>query len=50
MLWAQNKGKQRAKGRGVSLPYLRLENIILTTENPLIFSGEKIKEHQNKKA
>ena len=29
---------------------MRLENNSLTTENPLVFSGEKAKEHQASKA
>ena len=33
--------QMRHKGRGVSLPYTRLQTIFFTTENPLDFSGEK---------
>ena len=40
---SKKQGKQGTKGRGVSLPYMRLETIFLTTENPLVFSGEKAK-------
>ena len=41
--WAQKAKKQNHKGRGVSLPYARLQTTFLTTENPLVFSGEKTK-------
>ena len=43
---SQNKGKRGTKGRGVSLPYTRLQTNLLTTENPLIFSGEKKQTHK----
>ena len=33
--------QKRQKGRGVSLPYARPQNLFFTTENPLDFSGEK---------
>ena len=33
--------QKRHKGRGVSLPYARPQNLFFTTENPLDFSGEK---------
>ena len=39
----QNVRKQDNEGRGVSLPYARLQTTFLTTENPLVFSGEKTK-------
>ena len=42
-LLSQNARKQDNEGRGVSLPYERLQTTFLTTENPLVFIGEKTK-------
>ena len=33
--------QMRPNGRGVSLPYARLQTIFFATKNPLDFSGEK---------
>ena len=40
---SQSKDQRGTKGRGVSLPYTRLQNTFLNTKNPLIFSDEKTK-------
>ena len=40
-LMSQKHEQMRHKGRGVSLPYARLQNHFFTTKNPLDFSGEK---------
>ena len=40
-LMSQKHEQMRHKGRGVSLPYARLQNLFFTTENPLDFGGEK---------
>ena len=40
---SQKHEQMRHKGRGVSLPYERLQNLFFTTENPLDFSGEEAK-------
>ena len=47
---SQSKDQRGTKGRGVSLPYIRLQNTSLTTENPLVFGGEKTKNTKLNKA
>ena len=40
-LMSQKHKQMRHKGRGVSLPYTRLQDPFTTTRTPLDFSGEK---------
>ena len=40
-LMSQKHEQMRHKGRGVSLPYAKHQNLIFTTENPQDFSGKK---------
>ena len=48
-LMSQKQGQKRDKGRGVSLPYARLQDPLFTTENPLDFSGGKANTQKDSK-